>query len=374
MTITGIVAHHLYAELPAPMRSRGCPGFREFFHTGSERQRMTAVELLTDTPHKGITLLHGDARAWIDTVAVPALQGRDPREIRHCRRSLTEVVAAAPDEMPRPARGHVNRLEFGLWDLLAKSHGLPLFRLLGGVDPRVRVYAGGGSLCWNPLPEIERETEALLARGFRALKIKIGHGPEEDAALVRTVRRVAGPDTRVMVDANCAYDLESALGFLPALEEQGVYWFEEPLQDYATPAAWRALREGSRVKIAGAEGFSRIAQAADAAREGMLEIFQCDAGGFGLEALLAIAALAAEAGAALTPHSCNSVIGFVAACHLQSALANGELQEFETFDNPFIHSIFNEPFELVEGCVRLSEAPGLGVTFNEDTIARHLAT
>src|SRR5262249_9669090 len=105
--------------------------------------------------------------------------------------------------------------------------------------------------------------------------------------------------------------------------------------------------------------------------EGMLSILQCDAGGFGLEQLLATSTLAGEEGAALTPHSCNSVIGFVVACHLQLAIPNAEIQEFQTFDSPFIHALFNEPFALQDGCLALPDAPGLGYTLNEETIERY---
>src|SRR5206468_2319068 len=103
-------------------------------------------------------------------------------------------------------------------------------------------------------------------------------------------------------------------------------------------------------------------------RHEMLDILQCDAGGFGLEALRATATLAAEEGAALTPHACNSLIGFVVACHLQLAIPNGELQEFETFDSPFIHSLFNEPFTLEDGAIRLPARPGIGFTLNEEVV------
>jgi D-galactarolactone cycloisomerase len=370
MQVTEIRARALYAELAAPMRSRGDVGFTEFFHTGSEHQRITAVEVLTDAGHTGITLLHGDARDWIAQVAGPALSGRDPRAVRHCRRLLVDASRDTPEGHRRAVRGHANRLEFALWDLLAKSAGLPLFRLLGGTDPRVEVYAGGGSLCWNPLPLLLGETEELLARGFRALKIKIGHGAAEDAQIIRELRRACGPDVRMMVDANRAYDLPNAVELCRTLEEEGIYWFEEPLV-YDRPEEWRALRNSTTVRITGGEGFWEIRQAGDALRDGIASVLQCDAGAFGLETLLAIASMAEEAGVGLTPHSCNSVIGFVVACHLQRALPNAELQEFETFDSPFIHSIFNEPFVLKEGRVVLPETPGLGVSLNEETLERY---
>jgi len=174
---------------------------------------------------------------------------------------------------------------------------------------------------------------------------------------------------RIMVDANRAYNLKDALTLCRALEEHGVYWFEEPLV-YDDPAEWRALRSGTSVQITGGEGYSRLSEAADALREGIVQVLQCDAGAFGLEQLLAIGSMTAERDVALTPHSCNSVIGFVVSCHLQRALPNAEIQEFETFDNPFIHSIFRERFELSGGKLLLTEAPGLGVTLDEETIAR----
>src|SRR5262249_25048958 len=152
------------------------------------------------------------------------------------------------------------------------------------------------SLCWNPLPLLLEEVERLLASGFTALKIKIGHGPAEDAAIIRAIRAAAGPDVRIMVDANRAYDLDGALALCPALEEAGIYWFEEPFA-YDDPSPWRALRRATRAHIAGGEGFARIAQAAAALGDGIVRILQCDAGGFGLESLLATATLAEEEGA-----------------------------------------------------------------------------
>jgi len=369
MQITALAAHPLHAELSAPMRSRGNVGFTEFFHTGSEVQRITAVEVLTDTEHRGLTLLGGDAREWVEAVAAPALVGRDPGAVRHGRRALLERAAAAPPPL-RQVGGHVNRMEFAMWDLAARSVGLPLYRFLGGVDPDVDVYAGGGSLCWNPLPLLVQETQALLARGFRAVKIKIGHGPDEDAEIVRTLRRACGPEVRIMVDANRAYDLMSALKLCDVLEEEGVYWFEEPLV-YDHPEDWRTLRAQTTVHITGGEGFSRLSQAADALREGLVDVLQCDAGAFGLVDLTAIGAMAAEAGVGLTPHSCNSVIGFLVSCHLQRALPNAEIQEFETFDSPFIHRIFEEPWTLTGGKLRLPETPGLGVSLSRETLEQY---
>ena len=232
------------------------------------------------------------------------------------------------------------------------------------------MYAGGGSLGWNPLPLLLEETQRLLDRGFRALKIKIGHGPREDAEIVREIRGAAGPHVRIMVDANRAYDLAGALELCRVLEEQDISWFEEPFP-YEDPGPWLALRERTTVRLAGGEGFARMSQAAEALRLGLVHVLQCDAGAFGLEALLAIASMAHEDGVALTPHSCNSAIGFGVSAHLQRALPNAEVQEFETFDSPFIHGIFEQPWTISSGRVALSEEPGLGLRFNGATLDRY---
>ncbi|MBI3909447.1 MAG: hypothetical protein HY320_00760, partial [Armatimonadetes bacterium] len=276
MAICGLRVRHAYAELPAPMRSRGDVGYTEFFHTGSERQRIAGVEIRTSSGHAGVTLLSGAPEtvdAFLEAVAWPVLCGEVPWRIRHLREQLLARPYGPGERFSRAARGLVNRLEFGLWDLAAQEAGLPLYRLLGGgPERRAAVYAGGGSLCWNPLPLLVKETEMLRERGFRALKIKIGRGPEEDAQVCRRLRGVAGPDIRMMVDANRAYDLPGALRLLPVLEDLDFSWFEEPLA-YDRPEEWRQLRAASRVKIAGGEGCGRIQPVADAAREEMLDIY-----------------------------------------------------------------------------------------------------
>lgn len=354
------------------MRSRGDVGYTEYFHTGSERQSLDVVELFTDVGASSFTLLVGrwqELPDFLERVAGPVLTGADPAAVPHLRGRLRRAAEDAGC-WPR-ARVTLNRLEFALWDLAARHAGQPLCSYLGApaVAP-VRVYAGGGSLCWNPLPELVSEAEALVARGFRALKIKIGHGHGEDGEILRAVRAAVGPDIQLMVDANRAYDLEGARRLCPVLEVTGVYWFEEPF-GYDDPEPWRSLREATPTRLAGGEGFSRVRQAAEALGNGLLSVLQCDAGGFGLEALLATATLAAEEEAFLTPHACNSAIGLVVAAHLQLAIVNPEIQEFETFDNPFIQSIFNEPFVLRDGCLLLPEGPGYGYTLNEETVERY---
>ena len=84
-------------------------------------------------------------------------------------------------------------IDIALWDLRARRAGLPLWRLLGGHDPRVSAYAGGIDLEF-PLDELLRQTEANLERGFRAIKMKVGRPQlSEDVTRVEAMRGLLGP-------------------------------------------------------------------------------------------------------------------------------------------------------------------------------------
>ena len=67
----------------------------------------------------------------------------------------------------------ISAIDTALWDLLARRRGLPLWRLLGGHDPQVPAYAGGIDLQF-PLEQLLAQTEDNLAKGFRAIKMKVG--------------------------------------------------------------------------------------------------------------------------------------------------------------------------------------------------------
>src|SRR5690606_5877975 len=64
-------------------------------------------------------------------------------------------------------------IDTALWDLKARRAGLPLWRFLGGGDPRVKTYAGGIDLQFD-LAQLLEQTEGNLEKGFRAIKMKVG--------------------------------------------------------------------------------------------------------------------------------------------------------------------------------------------------------
>ncbi|HET8629602.1 MAG TPA: mandelate racemase/muconate lactonizing enzyme family protein [Thermomicrobiales bacterium] len=156
----------------------------------------------------------------------------------------TEVLPSLRGQSPftllnrqaRPRGGNIRSHPFGqavdqaLWDLAGKELDLQLYRLLGGVDNRVRAYASG--LDFHLTPD---EFLAFFAhareRGFTAFKIKVGH-PDlaRDLERLRLLREVVGPDATVMVDANEAWSPKEAIRRAHAYRDAGfaIYWLEDP--------------------------------------------------------------------------------------------------------------------------------------------------
>ena len=99
----------------------------------------------------------------------------------------------------------LSAFDIALWDLKAKRANTALWRLLGGHDPRVPCYAGGIDLDL-PVDALLRQTDANLARGFRAIKMKVGRPDlREDVERVAAMRAHLGPSFPLMVDANMAW-------------------------------------------------------------------------------------------------------------------------------------------------------------------------
>ncbi|MCC7039760.1 MAG: mandelate racemase/muconate lactonizing enzyme family protein, partial [Burkholderiales bacterium] len=135
-------------------------------------------------------------------------------------------------------------IDIALWDLKARRFGVPLWTLLGGHDDRVPCYAGGVDLQF-PLERLLAQTEENLARGFRAIKMKVGRARlSEDVARVEAMRAHLGADFPLMVDANMRWTPDEAVRAARAFQASNVYWLEEPTIPDDVAGHARVLREG----------------------------------------------------------------------------------------------------------------------------------
>ncbi len=280
--------------------------------------------------------------------------------------------------------GRMWPLEVALWDLMGKITGQPLWRLLGGRSPSVRLYASAGE-------RLQAEARAATAvqfrdQGFRALKLRFhAADPRDDIAVVRVVRDAVGDALEILVDANQgwqmpwdvapAWDFKTALWVADALGELGVYWLEEPLprHDYRGLAE---LRRRARVRIAGGEGNREFCELREYLRHGSLDVYQPDVvWSTGVLRGRQIAAEVQAAGALYSPHTWGDGLVLLANLHVSAAVSTAPFIEFP-FDPPgwtperrdFILPAPIRPDP--DGCVTLPDAPGLGVTTDWDALER----
>src|SRR5262245_26382851 len=117
-------------------------------------------------------------------------------------------------------------IDMALWDALARVHEVPLVRLLGGVAKPLRAY---GAVGYDGVAGCAKAAERWATRGFTGLKAKIGYPTvQEDVAVVRALRKAAGPDMSIMVDYNQSLSPTEAIARLRVLDDEGLAWVEEP--------------------------------------------------------------------------------------------------------------------------------------------------
>jgi mandelate racemase len=255
----------------------------------------------------------------------------------------------------------LSALDVALWDVLANSLAIPLTRLLGARPSPIRAYNSNGLGLMSPEAAAD-EAELLLAAGFQALKLRLGHASlEQDLAVTRAVRRRIPENIGLMVDYNQALSVAEALIRGRALQQEGVYWLEEPIRhdDYRGHAS--IARELS-VPLQIGENFN--------GPEAMLDALAVDASDFvmpdlarigGITGWIEAAGIAAARGIEMSSHLFPEV-----SAHLLAATPTAHWLEYVDWAD----AILQEPLEIVAGNSVIPERPGHGMAWDAGKIAK----
>ena len=252
-------------------------------------------------------------------------------------------------------------VDVGVWDALAKAHDLPLVELLGGERRPIPAYA---SLRAMGLDSVVEEAREAVGSGFGAVKVRIGH-PDvgRDVEVVRAVRSAIGEGVDLMVDYNQVLSVPEAISRAHVLDNEGLYWIEEPTRadDFAGHA--RISRE-ARTHVQLGENWwgphdmakSLAAGASDLAMPDVIKIG-------GVSGWLRAVALAEAEGMPASSHLYPEV-----SAHLLAVTPTRDRLEYLDLAGP----ILKEPARIEDGQAMIPASPGTGVEWNEESVQRYL--
>lgn len=250
----------------------------------------------------------------------------------------------------------ISAVDIALWDLAAKRAGCPLWRLLGGNDAEVRAYAGGIDLQFTT-DALLKQTEGNLARGFGAIKMKVGRTKlSEDVDRVRAMREMLGADFPLMADANMHWRVDEAIRAARAMTPYELTWLEEPTIPEDIPGHVRILKEGG-LPIAAGENLRnlhefRALMAAGGVSFPEPDVAMCG----GVTVWMKVAHMAEAFNLPVTSHGVHDLH-----VHLLAAVPNPSYLEAHGFG---LDKFIAEPLRVVEGFATAPERPGHGIVFD----------
>ena len=265
-------------------------------------------------------------------------------------------------------------IDIALWDIRSQVDGQPLYRLLGGSSKKIKAYAGGIALGWQEPDSLANEALEHVATGYRALKLRVGDTAEKDIARVLAVRKAVGPEIDLLVDANTNYTLLDVRKVMPAFDEAGVTWIEEPFPPQDRKA-YRMARSLGRVPFAAGENHFTRYEFATLLEDGDVQFMQPDlskAGG--VTESMRIAAMASANKLTVNPHTSATAINMATTIHYLCAVDNpGYFEGDVTSLNPFRDEMMDKVAYVLDadGYVRPYDGIGIGLKINLDFIKDH---
>jgi mandelate racemase len=252
------------------------------------------------------------------------------------------------------------------WDVLAQAAALPLVKLLGGELKPIRAYNSCG-LWIQPVEKLADEADALIAEGgFSAIKLRVGRDdPAEDLAAVRAVKKRVGEKITVMCDYNQRLTVNDAILRGRMLDDEGLYWIEEPVRhdDYAGCAR---IAAELRTPLQTGENLVDTFELINALEARAMDYVMPDLQRIGgVTGWLRAAAITQAYGMEMSSHLFPEY-----SAHLLAVTPTAHWLEYMDWATPIVA----EPLQITDGHVIIPNRPGSGITWNEDAVKRYALT
>ena len=328
---------------------------------------LITVRIVDDEGHEGLGYTYSVGvgglaiQALIEHDLKPLLLGEDPSRIEHLWWKMWWRLHFSG------RGGHASfaiaSVDIGLWDLAGKRHGEPLWRLLGGYSPHVKVYAGGVDLYFT-LDALKEQARTFLAKGYGAIKMKVGRPRlSEDISRVAAVRELIGPEVPLMVDVNMNWSVDQAIRASHALAKFDIYWLEEPTIPDDLAGHVRIMNEGV-LPIATGENFHTLYEFRNFITAGAVSFPEADVATCGgITVWMKVAHLAEAHNLPITSHGVHDLH-----VHTLAAVSNASYLESHGFG---LKEYMAHPLRIENGEAIAPDRPGHGVELDWEKLEPH---
>jgi len=349
---------------------------------------MTSFGAMTNRPAVFVRLTDSDdAFGWGEIFANWPAAGAEHRA-RLLMEDIADLVvgfrAETADELFHHlmAKTHIRALQCGEWgpfaqviagldtalhDLFARRAGVPLARHLDTQAANdVPAYASGIHIA-----AAGKMVPMVRDLGYRAMKVKIGFNEMTDIALLRELCSSRPEGERLFTDANQAWTLDQALGFVDQTGELGLGWLEEPIRADMPAEQWAELGKASSIPLAAGENITGFDDFDTAIGSGHFSFIQPDVAKWGgVTGSHRIGQAILAGGHTYCPHFLGGGIGLIASGHLLAATGGAGLLEVDVNANPLRDAFF--PDGMCKGGVfAITNQPGLGVEELPEELAQY---
>lgn len=285
----------------------------------------------------------------------------------------------------------VSGIDIALWDIRGKVLGLPIYKLLGGaIRDKIALYCHP----YDPTsPEsIVKATREIVDSGFKAFKLDpmlanlhVDHteyidgeiSPEAEANAIATLaaaREEAGPAIEIMIDAHAMYNVPTAVRLANKMAAYNIHWFEEP-----TPVeSWKALkqvRDQVKVPICVGERLHTRWEFVPIFENGLADFIMPDVTWTGgISELKKIATMAEAYYIPISPHDASGPVNVMAGAQVMMTVPNFYKLEVNRYDLSGYNIMIDEPLDIRDGYLYVSDRPGLGVNFKLDVLQQYETT
>ena len=317
------------------------------------------------------------------------LRGEDPSHIEAIWQKTFRAMTYVGTRGATTAA--ISAVDIALWDIRGKVLGQPIYNLLGGpVRDRIALYCHPYG---NQSPEtIVPAAKEIKAAGFKAFKmdpmlphLHVGNAGFLDGELdaeveakaldtLAAAREAVGPGFEILIDAHGLYNVPAAVRLANKMAEYNIHWFEEPVP----PESWKALKqvkEQVATPICTGERLHTRWEFIPIFEGGLADFVMPDVTWTGgISELKKIATLAEAYYIPISPHDASGPVNVMAGAQVMMTVPNFYKLECHRYDFSGYNILVDQPLDVREGCLHLTDRPGLGIELNRETLEKYEVT